>query len=158
MDLLGKELEKIAGPVLAERGMELVDLEVARRGRKLLVRFFVDRIEGGITVEDCAEINRELSHIMDVEDPIEESYILEVSSPGINRRLRKLKDFKRFCGENISVRTREKVGDRKRFQGKLMNADEAGITLMVDNNTVVISHDMIARAQLDYEFSRIGKT
>jgi ribosome maturation factor RimP len=152
MEALESELEKIAEPILKERGMELVDLEVGRKGGRLLARFFVDRIEGGITVEDCAEINRELGHMLDVEDPIEESYILEVSSPGINRRLRKLKDFKRFLGETITVKTRQKMNDRKRFQGTLLNADEEGITMMVEGNPVVILHHQIARAQLNYEF------
>jgi ribosome maturation factor RimP len=152
MNSLETDLEKIVDPILHERGMELVDMEVVRQGRRLMVRFFVDRIDGGITVEECAEINCELGDVLDVEDLIEESYILEVSSPGLNRRLRKLKDFQRFIGETISVKTKERVDERKRFQGTLLTADETGISLMVEGRPVVIPHQQIARAKLKYEF------
>src|SRR4030042_1202169 len=90
---LTTRVEALAEPLLKERVMELVDLEVTRLGRKLLVRLFVDLVEGGITVEDCEELNRALSRLLGVEDFLAESYILEVSSPGLNRRLRKPRDF-----------------------------------------------------------------
>ncbi len=152
MGSLETDLEGIVDPILHERGMELVDLELIRQGRRLLVRFFVDRIDGGITMEECVGINRELGDVLDVEDIIEESYVLEVSSPGLNRRLRKPRDFQRVVGETVSVKTRERVDERRRFQGTLLTADEGGISLMVEGRPVVIPYQQIARAKLKYEF------
>lgn len=152
MSVLEKELEKIVEPLLGERGMELADVEISRQGGRLLARFFIDRIEGGITVEDCADVNRELGDLLEVEDVIEESYILEVSSPGLNRRLRKLRDFQKYIGCEVYVRTREKLEDRRRFKGTLLTADEQGITVQVSGRPLLISHEQIARAELKYEF------
>jgi ribosome maturation factor RimP len=152
---LTTRVEALAEPLLKERVMELVDLEVTRLGRKLLVRLFVDLVEGGITVEDCAELNRELSHLLDVEDFIAESYILEVSSPGLNRRLRKPRDFQRFLQAKVKVETGEKIQGRRRFRGLLIAADDSQITLQVNGELVVIPLGGIVRANLEYEFEKV---
>lgn len=154
MQDLTTRLEGLVEPLLKERVMELVDLEVTRLGRKLLVRLFVDLKEGGITVEDCAELNRELSRLLDVEDFIGESYILEVSSPGLNRRLRKPRDFQRFLQARVKVETGEKIQGRRRFRGVLIAADESQVTLQVDGEFMVLPLAAIARANLEYKFEK----
>jgi len=147
-----KQLERLIEPILEERGYELVDVEIARQGRRLVLRFFIDRLEGGITVDELAEVNRELGALLDLEAGIVESYILEVSSPGVNRRLRKLKDFQKYLNEVVVVEAKEKIRDRKNFRGVLVGADQQGITLVVDGESVFIPHEKIKRANLEYQF------
>src|SRR4030042_544100 len=113
---------------------------------------FVDHPEGGINVEDCAELNREFSRVLDVEDLIPESYILEVSSPGLNRRLKKPKDFQRFLQSRVKVETFAKIQDRRRFRGVLLEADEREITLECNGAPVKIPLAGIQRANLEYDF------
>ena len=154
MQALASQLEALAEPLLKERVMELVDLEVTRLGSRLLVRLFVDHREGGITVEDCAELNREFSRVLDVEDLIPESYILEVSSPGLNRRLKKLKDFQRFLQAKVKVETFAKLSGRRRFRGVLLEADEREITVECNGEPVKIPLAGIQRANLEYDFEK----
>lgn len=155
MTELAGRVEELAESLLKERAMELVDLEVTRVGRKLLIRLFVDFPEGGITVEDCAEVNQELGHLLEVEDFIPESYILEVSSPGLDRRLRKPRDFQRFLQAKVKVQTSEKIQGRRRFRGVLVAADEQRIVVAVDGEEVSIPLAEIARANLEYDFDQI---
>ncbi len=92
-----QQLEQLAEALVASEGMELVDLEYRRQGRRWMLRLFVDK-DGGVTLDDCANISRELGDLLDVKDVIPQAYVLEVSSPGLNRRLRKKEDFSRFAG------------------------------------------------------------
>ena len=154
MDALARDIQTLVEPLLMEHGLELVDMETSRQGKKLWLRIFVDHPEGGINVEECAQINRELGTILDVEDLIEESYILEVSSPGVDRRIRKIKDFQRFQGNPIRVLTKEKIKGQKRFRGLLISVDDDGIDLAVqgaDEDKVHIPHELIARANLEHK-------
>lgn len=151
---LKAKLEALAEPLLDSMAMELVDLEVTRRGRKLYICLFVDYLEGGVTVEACAEANREFGRLLDVEDLVSESYVLEVSSPGLNRRLRKLKDFQRFLDSVIKVETWEKLDGRKRFRGKLLEADETRLVLEQDGAAVAIPFREVQRANLEYDFTQ----
>ena len=139
-------------PLLKERGFELVDLEVSRQGKRLLLRFFIDRLEQGITVDELTEVNQELGSALDLESRINESYLLEVSSPGLNRRVRKLKDFLKYLNRELLVEATEKINDRKNFRGKLVGADDQGITLVINGDSVFIPHCKIKRANLEYRF------
>jgi len=147
-----EEMERLIEPLLKERGFELVDLELSRQGKRLLVRFFIDRLEGGITVDELAEVNQELGSILDLENVIEGSYILEVSSPGLNRRLRKPKDFQKRLNQIVVVESKEKINGRRHFRGVLVGADGEGITLVVDGESFFIPYDKIKRANLEYRF------
>ena len=128
-DLAAKLMDK-AEELVGEQGLELVDLELGRQGSQLLVRVFVDRVDqsgGGVTVKEIGDFNHVLGHALDEDgDWIPESFLLEVSSPGVNRRIRKLKDFLRFVGKQVSVTSREPIEGRKRFKGELAAADEQG--------------------------------
>jgi len=139
-------------PLLEQRGMELVDLELIRDRKRLLIRFFIDRLEGGVTVDELAEVNQEFGALLDLESAINESYILEVSSPGLNRRIRKLKDFQKYLNQIVVVESREKIQGRRNFRGNLVGADEQGITLVIDGESFFIPHLQIKRAHLDYQF------
>ena len=154
MNALMAQLENLVQPLLGERAMELVDLEVSRLGRKLVIRLFIDNLEGGITVEDCAGVNRELGRLLDVEDLIAESYVLEVSSPGLNRRIRKAKDFKKFLQAKVRVETEEKIAGRKKFRGTLLAADEEQVVLRLEHENVSIPLSGIRRANLEYNFDQ----
>lgn len=147
-----EQLENLINPLLEQRGMELVDLEVSRQKKRMLIRFFIDRLEGGITVDELAEVNQEMSAILDLNVDIDKSYILEVSSPGLNRRIRKLKDFKKYLNQILQVETLEKIQGRKNFRGVLVGADESGITLVIDKESFFIPHHQIKRANLEYRF------
>ncbi len=150
MDL--SELENLIQPLLEQRGMELVDLEVSRQKTRLLLRFFIDRLEGGVNVGELAEVNQELSALLDLKEKVTESYILEVSSPGLNRRLRKLRDFQKYLNQVVVVEATEKIQGRRNFKGTLVGADETGITLVIEGESFFIPHPQIKRAYLEYQF------
>ena len=121
-------IEAMVMPILAGLGMELVDLEFKREGRSWALRLFIDK-PGGVTLDDCAEVSREFGALLEVEDPIEGAYRLEVSSPGIDRPLKKPADFTRFAGQLVKLRTRSLVDpdgrghQRKTFVGELLGLD-----------------------------------
>ncbi|MGH7898692.1 MAG: ribosome maturation factor RimP, partial [Candidatus Binatia bacterium] len=103
---------ELVEPVLMERGLELVDVEQRAEGRGQVVRLLVDR-EGGVDLDELSRLSRELSDLLDVEEPLPGSYTLEVSSPGINRPLRKTEHFVRYIGKKVRVRSREPGGGQR---------------------------------------------
>jgi ribosome maturation factor RimP len=129
--------QRIAGmiaPSLTAMGYDLVRVMMQGRQRPVL-QVMADRLDGAaMTVEDCADISRQISALLDVDDPIEGAYSLEVSSPGIDRPLTRKQDFERYAGYEIKLETAEPVEGRKRFRGKLVGLiDEDRITLLVEN-------------------------
>ena len=150
-------MTEIAGPLVASLGMELVDLEYKNEGRAMVLRLFVDR-EGGVTLDDCARVSRELSGILDVEDFIQGHYTLEVSSPGLNRPLKKETDYERYRGRLVRIRTFELLPDdagnqRKTFTGELLGLDMGVVRLKLnEGQTAGIPLDKVAKANLEFEF------
>lgn len=147
----------LAEQVLSSLGMELVDLEYKREGREMVLRLFVDK-EGGVNLDDCASVSRELSEVLDVEDVISEHYSLEVSSPGIDRPLKKVEDFQRFKGKLVKIRTFEPLPDdagnkRKTFLGELKGI-ENGVVLVAlkEGQNAAIPFEKVAKANLEFEF------
>ena len=132
-------LEKTVGAL----GYELVDLELANRGR--LMRIFIDKPEG-IDVEDCAVVSNQLSRLLAVEGVDYDR--LEVSSPGLDRALKRPQDFAKFIGERVQVKVRLPLDGRRRFAGKLQNVGEAGFDLDVDGELVSIAFTDIDKARL----------
>lgn len=123
----------------------------------MVLRLFVDR-EGGVTLDDCAQVSRELSEILDVEDFIQGYYTLEVSSPGLNRPLKKAADFERYRGRLVRIKTFELLPDdagnpRKTFTGELLGLDNGVVRLKLnEGQTAGIPLDKVAKANLEFEF------
>ena len=142
--------EKVKGlveAILKTQDLGLVDIEW-HQGRGIsLLRVFIDK-EGGVTVDDCANVSRELGLLLDVEDVIEHSYTLEVSSPGINRVLKRPDDFERFIGQNVKIKTINLINNRRNFKGKLIDIQNDVVTVLVDNENVAISLKDIEKANL----------
>ena len=147
----------IALPILDSMGLELVDIEFGRVGRDAVLRLFIDK-DGGITLDDCANVSRELSLTLDVEDVISSHYSLEVSSPGLDRPLKKLSDYERFAGRLIRVRTYEPLPDdkgnkRKTFLGKLDGLVDGVVKMtLAEGQTASIPLERVAKANLEFEF------
>ena len=142
-----EELAELLEPGVNALGYELADLEVnVGRGRGL-IRLFIDR-EDGITLEDCERVSHQVSGILDVEDPIKDDYVLEVSSPGLDRRLVKTEHFERFRGSRIKVRLRRLVDGRRRLSGKLVSNDEQTITVEAGDGERVIPREEIETVRL----------
>ncbi len=122
-------LREMLEPGVRALGFELVDVEFSRVGDRNLLRVYIDR-PGGITVDDCAAVSRQVSALLDVEDPIPEAYVLEVSSPGLDRPLVRREDYERFAGETVKLRMTEAVLGRRNFKGVLVGVE--GDTVLVD--------------------------
>ena len=106
-------------PIVAEKKLELVDLEFVKEGANWYLRVYIDK-EGGVSIDDCEAVSRELEAKLDTEDPIEQAYILEVSSPGIDRPLKKEADFEKFSGDIIDIKLYKALDGKKQYQGKLL--------------------------------------
>jgi ribosome maturation factor RimP len=152
---LRERLIALIEPAVERLGFELVELEYGSGRAHALLRVFIDRVdresgngEGGVTVDDCTRVSRELSALLDVEDPIPTGYTLEVSSPGFDRVLRTRAHFGRFVGSRVFVELKEPRAGRRRYTGTLLTVDEAGIALEVDREHVAVAFDEIGKARL----------
>jgi ribosome maturation factor RimP len=144
---LREKLIALTEPLLEQLGYELVDLEYAPGRRHALLRVFIDRPEG-VGIDDCERVSHELSALMDVEDPVPVAYTLEVSSPGLDRVLRKPAHFQRFAGERIWLELRTARDGRRRYTGRLEALNDEGIELNVDGAIVRVPFSDIGRARL----------
>lgn len=150
-------VKAIALPILDSMGVELVDIEFGMVGRDAVLRLFIDK-DGGITLDDCADVSRQLSLILDVDEVISVNYTLEVSSPGLDRPLKKQADYDRFAGRLIKVRTYEPLPDdkgnkRKTFLGKLDGLVDGVVKMtLTEGQTASIPLERVAKANLEFEF------
>ena len=147
-------LQEVIEPPLADLGYECVFAETTVENGRKIVRLFIDRLEassplGPVGIEDCVKVTRELDPILDVADVIPGRYELEVSSPGINRPLAKRRDFDRFKGQKVAVRTFDKVGDRRNFLGVLLGMDGDEIRIDVDGRELRVPFGEVSKAHLD---------
>ena len=144
--------EQMLTPLMEEHGFELVDVEYVKEAGNLYLRAYVDK-EGGITLDDCELVNRAWSDMMDADDFIEDAYILEVSSPGLGRQLKKEKDFKRSLGEEVEIRTYRMIDRKKEFTGILKDYDETTVTIeMEDETEKTFEKSEIALIRLAFDF------
>ena len=144
--------EKILEPIMTENNFELVDVEYVKEAGNWYLRAYVDK-EGGITLDDCELVNRAWSDIMDEQDFIPYAYILEVSSPGLGRQLKKEKDFKRSIGEEVEIRTYRAIDRQKEFTGILKGFDENTVTIIYEDETEqVFDRAEIALIRLALDF------
>jgi len=155
-----EKIERIVLPILADLGMELVELEYQKEGREWVVRIFLDKV-GGVNLDDCAIASREVGTVLEVEDVVSEAYRLEVSSPGLDRPLKKAADFQRFVGELAKIKTFEKMDpdgrgqERKTFVGRLLGFEEGRVRIQQldkKGGEVSFALEEIAKANLEPEF------
>lgn len=152
MEDLRKKIAALSESTANEYGVELVDIEMGGSLRKPTVRIFIDK-EGGVTLEDCSKFSRAMSAVLDVEDPIRTSYTLEVSSPGMDRPLRSLKDYVKNEGKLARVITKEKVGGQNFLLGRISGVQGNAIRLLIDDKgEVEIPFEQISKARLEIEF------
>lgn len=145
-----RRVEEIADSLLKGEGLELVDLEYRREGRRWVLRLFIDK-EGGVTIGDCAAVSRDLGDILDAKDAVPEAYVLEVSSPGLNRRVRKKEDFSRFAGRKVEVRLTVPQDGRRKIVGDILGVEGEAVVVAAPESTYSIALEDIARATLVYE-------
>ncbi len=124
-----QRLEVLLAPVLEELAYELVDLEFVKEGQSWYLRLYLDK-EGGITLDDCEAASRAIEAVMDEKDPIEQAYYLEVSSPGLDRPLKKEKDFIKYAGEVVDVKLYRAQNKKKTFQGELVGLKDDVVTIL----------------------------
>lgn len=150
-----EKIMQVIEPVIESEGMEVVDLECLKMKYRWLVRIYIDK-EEGVTIADCSEISKQAGDILDVYDVLPGSYTLEVSSPGLDRPLTRDKDFIKYRGSAVRIKTGEKLDGVKNFHGKLNDyLDEDGRkTLVVDVSGKIyhIPRDLVVKAHLVYEF------
>jgi ribosome maturation factor RimP len=144
---LREKLATLIEPLLGQLGYELVDLEYVPGRTHAVLRVFIDRPEG-VGLDDCERVSRELSALLDVEDPVPAGYTLEVSSPGLDRVLRTPAHFQRFVGERIWLELRAARAGRRRYTGRLEAFDGEGVELNVDGAMVRVPFAEISRARL----------
>ena len=135
------------GPVIERLGLELWGIELLARGRRSLLRIYIDS-QSGVTLADCERASREVAGVLDVEDLVRGAYDLEVSSPGLDRPLFTLEQFTRFIGAEISIRLRIKLGGRRRITGKIKAVDAGSVLLDADGDELTIAGDVIEKARL----------
>ncbi len=139
-------------PLVANEGLEVVDIDYQREGRGMVLRFYLDRVDGGVTLDELTPMSRLLGDVVEAHDVIPGRYTLEVSSPGINRRLRRPKHFRAFLGKKVRVRTVEPTGGRRSFLGSLSTVGDEGIEVEVDEGLRFFRFDEIAQANYEHEF------
>lgn len=146
-----KRTEELLMPLMEEHSFELVDVEYVKEAGTWYLRAYIDK-EGGINIDDCELVSRALSDKLDELDFIEEAYILEVSSPGLGRPLKKDKDLKRSLGEEVEVRTYRAIEKQKEFTGVLKSFDEESITIEIEEKEMSFARKDIALIRLAFDF------
>lgn len=145
---LEDKLTALLQPVIINSGYELVELAIVRAPGGITLRIMLDKPEG-VTLSDCEKISRLAGDILDAHDPISSHYILEVSSPGINRPLKKQADFERFVGQKAMIETKTPISNRKRYKGLLTGVDGENVIISVDGVDHYIPLEQIRKARLD---------
>ena len=147
-----QKTEKLLMPIMEANGFELADVEYVKEAGNWYLRAYIDK-PGGITVDDCEVVNRELGDLLDRDDFIDDSYILEVSSPGLGRPLKKERDFIRSKGEEVEIRTYRMVDRQKEFRGVLKAWDKDTVTIETeDGQEQIFDRDNIALIRLAFDF------
>lgn len=143
-----KQLEDILQPVVEGLGYEFWGIEYRSRGYQSLLRVFIDDVENGVGVDDCEKVSRQISGVMDVEDPIKTEYTLEVSSPGMDRPLFRLEQYQAFVGHQVQIRLRMAFDGRRKFQGLIKAVEGDDVVVIVDDHEYLLPFDSIEKANI----------
>ena len=152
-EILGK-VRQLAAPLAAQEGMELVDVEFGGGGGRQILRVFIDR-QGGVSLDDCTAVSRALSAALDVDDPLQGAYDLEVSSPGLDRPLRTPEHFQKYAGEKVRVKTfgpLPECENRKTFVGILKGYENEAVVIDVDGKVFRVPHAQVSKANVEPQF------
>lgn len=152
MDVIRKKIAELAESIASEQDVQFVDVELAGSMRKTIVKVFIDK-KGGVTLDDCEKFSKALSMVLDVEDLIQNSYVLEVSSPGLDRPLRGARDFERNIGRIVKITLTENIDDQEFYAGLLKAVSPHNITLSLNGGQVIdVPFERILKAKLEIEF------
>ncbi len=151
---IAERISRIAESVAADQGVEMVHAEIAGTKRDSVVRIFIDK-EGGVGIEDCTRVSAAVEDILDAEDIIPWAYVLEVSSPGIERELYSIKDFIRFTGELARIKTRAEIGGQKNFAGRIEGVEDDEV-IFEDRTSgqVRIPYESVLKANLKIDLAK----
>lgn len=147
-DSVVDKIKALAGPAMTAAGVELLDVELSGQDKRPVVRVTIDR-PGGIDVEDCAAVSRHLGDLLDIEDVVEPAYILEVSSPGLDRPLKKPDDFRWAVGREVKISLRHPVDGRNVWRGRLTDFADQTLRLENDQGSFDLPYDEVAKARLE---------
>ncbi|SFV65848.1 FIG000325: clustered with transcription termination protein NusA [hydrothermal vent metagenome] len=152
MSPLIEKIESLISPSIETLGFELVGVEFIRNGKYSVLRVYIDS-ENGINVNDCSEVSHQISSILDVEDPISNEYTLEVSSPGIERPLFKLRDYQKFLGHTVNIRLKHTVDKKRKILGEITKISEKDNQIYITNLTdnIIVKLTNIDKAHLVYD-------
>ncbi len=142
---------EMATPIAEECGCYIYDIEYAKEGKNRYLRIFADK-DGGISLDDCEAISRRMSDVLDEKDPIKENYVLEVSSPGIERKLKNPEHFKRYLGEVVEIGLFKPVNDSKTILAELVAFEDGNITVSIDGEEMSIMQSETTYVKLHFEF------
>lgn len=145
-----EKVEACLMPIIREGNLELVEVEFRPSGKRWLLRIYIDK-ENGVTIDDCARVNRELGMVLDVEDVIDHPYRLEVSSPGLTRKLTRREDFVRYRGKRCRIITTGPIEGRNEFSGEIRNINDDSVQISEKIGTFTIPMCAIKRAHLEIE-------
>ncbi len=154
------QIQAMVDPILDDFGLECVDIEFKREAQGQVLRIFIDK-EGGVTLDDCVTVSRELGAVLEVDDPVPGAYRLEVSSPGLDRPLKIPRDFERFAGQPVKIKTfsmldpDQRGHSRKTFKGTLLGVTDDGVRMLQTDKKggeVLLPFTEISKAHLEPEF------
>jgi ribosome maturation factor RimP len=144
-----KSVEDLVGPILMRNGVDLVDVTYRLETGRWVLRIFIDK-PGGVNVDDCAFISHRIEDVIEVEEIVPHRYALEVSSPGLDRVLKRETDFQRFCGEKARVKTRQALAGRRNFKGRILRCEGGVLELqLAEGDRFAFRLDEIEQARLD---------
>lgn len=145
-------IEEMVLEITNPRNFEIVDVEYVKEAGEYYLRVYIDK-EGGISLNDCEEVSRALSEVLDVKDPIKDNYFLEVSSPGLDRPLKKDKDFVRYAGRDVEIKLYKPINGSKQFEGELVGlTEENNIKVIIDDSEVEFNKKEVALVRLAIKF------
>lgn len=148
MNKIAQKVYELSLPVAEKLGVEIWDVEYLKEAGEWFLRVYIDRLDGGVFISDCENFSREMDPILDAADPIEGSYVFEVSSAGAERQLKRPGDFERFMGENVEVKLYKAVEGRKSWQGTLSGYDDGRVTIDVSGTEQSFEKDIVAAVRL----------
>lgn len=149
------EAESVSHEIAEHEGLELVDVEFRREPGGCVLRVLIDRQPDGVTIDICADISRQIGDVLEVKEILSFPYRLEVSSPGLNRPLKKARDFETRMGETVSITTIEPLDGRKHFKGRLTRLESNVIGIEIDGCVFSVPLEAVKKAHVEYDFSTL---